>query len=242
MKMPTLKEQAEVLRLSLLIGMVPKQSIIAWADHVIESEENLPWEIIEISLAGKKSVGEIVLLLSDVGGEVNSFIVIQIIFGILGHALARQAQSAAMTAWLMYRLLTQYDLDLLEGWRLTRGLYFDDSFALAEAGIYDDTEKTTSELVTFLSTYLANGRAFLERTSFSSVESFLGIGREITWKCPAFGYEITERACSEYAWAGRGGPTDIIPWLTRSKQFIRLEYFHQVCDECEHGRRKEKLS
>jgi hypothetical protein len=62
-------EQAETFRLLLLMGIVSKSEIIAWADDLIMRLENPPEWLLNISLAANDSEGAIEFKLRDVPFE-----------------------------------------------------------------------------------------------------------------------------------------------------------------------------
>jgi len=54
------------LRLGFLAGLTTRPEVVGWADSLIMQEEDLPFEIFDISHSGSKSEKEVVLLLSDI--------------------------------------------------------------------------------------------------------------------------------------------------------------------------------
>ncbi|QEH38391.1 hypothetical protein OJF2_69920 [Aquisphaera giovannonii] len=66
--MRSLGEDAEALRLGLVMGLHQPRDVVAWADGVIEAMESPPIEIIEIALAKDRPADELSRLLQRVAG------------------------------------------------------------------------------------------------------------------------------------------------------------------------------
>lgn len=64
-------EQAEAQRLLLLMGVIDKSEIIAWADSMIASREQVPEWLLDVSLAANQDKWAIEAKLRDVPGEPN---------------------------------------------------------------------------------------------------------------------------------------------------------------------------
>jgi hypothetical protein len=69
--MPTLRDEAETLRLGLLMGLVHPEGIIAWADRGVAEEPTPPIELIDISLASGQPPDELARLLKIVPGPAD---------------------------------------------------------------------------------------------------------------------------------------------------------------------------
>jgi len=63
-----MRDQAEVLRLLLLMRLANKFQIIAWADSLIETQDQVPNWILDVSLAANRTEDEIELLLRGLPG------------------------------------------------------------------------------------------------------------------------------------------------------------------------------
>jgi hypothetical protein len=64
-------EQAEAYRLLLIMGVVPKSEVIAWADDVIATHDQLPDWLLDVSLAANEDDEAIVSKLDDLRCERN---------------------------------------------------------------------------------------------------------------------------------------------------------------------------
>ncbi|MEI5907078.1 hypothetical protein WAK64_08410 [Bacillus spongiae] len=82
-----IKLTAEVYRLGISLGLLPKEEVIKWADKVIEQMDDPPYEIIEVSLSSKKKLEDIVFILMDVKGEFDNELPPKIILGLLKETL-----------------------------------------------------------------------------------------------------------------------------------------------------------
>ncbi|QQS37376.1 MAG: hypothetical protein IPM56_05315 [Ignavibacteriales bacterium] len=76
-------ELLEVYRLGLTFGLIDKNEIIKWADKIIEHDELPDNIILDISLSGHQKISDIVAMIYNYIGEVNSILPIRVIMGIL---------------------------------------------------------------------------------------------------------------------------------------------------------------
>jgi hypothetical protein len=66
-----LREEAEAFRLLLLMGVVDKAELIAWADNIIAAREVVPEWLLDLSLAANENAAAIEANLRDLPGEWN---------------------------------------------------------------------------------------------------------------------------------------------------------------------------
>ena len=64
-------EQAEAFRLLLIMGVVPKSEVIAWADALIATRDELPNWLLDVSLAANEDDEAIVSKLDDLPCDAN---------------------------------------------------------------------------------------------------------------------------------------------------------------------------
>src|SRR5438045_198723 len=64
-----LREEAEYLRLALVMGLIGPEEVVAWADRVIDALNEPPIQVIDVSLASSRSPDEIVDLLDAIPGD-----------------------------------------------------------------------------------------------------------------------------------------------------------------------------
>lgn len=69
--LPTLREEAETLRLGLLAGLTQPEGVIVWADRVIAELDEPPIEVIDLALAGNSTIDELRHLLEQVPGPAD---------------------------------------------------------------------------------------------------------------------------------------------------------------------------
>jgi hypothetical protein len=62
-------EQGETFRLLLLMGVVEKSEVIAWADGIIETQDGVPDWLLDVSLAANEDFGTVESKLGDLPGE-----------------------------------------------------------------------------------------------------------------------------------------------------------------------------
>jgi hypothetical protein len=81
--MLTLKEQAEVYRLGLLIGYFKLSDAIVWSDYFIENTETVDVSVINVSLSCSKGINEVISQLDNVYGKHDQTIPVKTILGLL---------------------------------------------------------------------------------------------------------------------------------------------------------------
>lgn len=75
----------EVFRIGLLNQIIDRQKIIAWADELIEQEDEPDYFLIELSLCGKNHINDMISLLDKHVGENKPQVAGRIILGYLYH-------------------------------------------------------------------------------------------------------------------------------------------------------------
>jgi len=69
MTVMNLQEQAEALRLLLLMGVADKAELVAWADHIITTQDGVPGWLLDLSLGANEDAAAIEAKLRDLPGE-----------------------------------------------------------------------------------------------------------------------------------------------------------------------------
>jgi hypothetical protein len=69
--MSSLREQAEYLRISLLMGLIGVADVVRWADAAIGNMTEPPSEIIDLALAGKLHPEDVARMLAQVQGDAD---------------------------------------------------------------------------------------------------------------------------------------------------------------------------
>lgn len=75
-------EEVEYLRLALIMGLIGPDEVVAWADRVIDVLDAPPIQVIEASLAGSRSIDDIVDLLTTIPGDGNSAVAAHRVLGL----------------------------------------------------------------------------------------------------------------------------------------------------------------
>jgi hypothetical protein len=149
---PTLKFDAEALRLGLVAGTVDVREVVAWADRAIlaNQADDAP-VLLDLSLAGRRSVSEVVSLLGEVPGEADPPAVGRQLAGELATRLAAGQMDIVATARAMYRILREgYAPDReFEG----HAYAADDGVDLALSGTYGTLDDVRHDVAEFLSRY-----------------------------------------------------------------------------------------
>ena len=150
--METLKAEAEALRVGLLVGLVDRDRIVAWADSAILADRAPEAPVVlDLALAGHKPVAEIVSLLSQVPGEVDQSVVGRRLAGQLRERFARGTLDVVGVARAMYRLLREGYApdDEFE----SMAYVADDRVDLALEGVYGTLDDVSAEVAEFLERY-----------------------------------------------------------------------------------------
>jgi hypothetical protein len=98
--MLTLKEQAEVCRNGLIIGLLTKQDVILWADHMIETQDDTDYAVIETSLGPPDMAAQ----LFEVKGAASQRAVTEALLGLCAQALQQGRLSLREAADILGQL------------------------------------------------------------------------------------------------------------------------------------------
>ncbi len=146
-----MKEQAEVFRVGLLLGLFKLSDVIAWCDSVIMEEATPDIAIIEASISGSKGVNAVANALSEVEGEFNKRSVTKLIFRSMYDSVNQDRKQAPQIAEWLYRMAFDYGAPDEEA--ESEMTYYYDAIDLAVDGIYGDAEKLTEKMLQFLHEY-----------------------------------------------------------------------------------------
>ena len=149
--MVNVKLAAEVYRIGYSIGVFMKQEVIKWADSVIETLDNPPYEIIDLSLSSKLNTEKFMWKLESIKGEVEQDQSPKILLGLLHDTLDRQ-QDISTVVEKMDRLIP-YLPENCEPIEMEIH-YLSDAFYLAENGAYRDLQEVRSEIEDFLNEFV----------------------------------------------------------------------------------------
>ncbi len=146
-----MKEQAEVYRIGLLLGLFKLPNVIAWCDSIIMAEAEPDIAIIEASISGSKGIDAVANALSEVEGEFNNRSVAKIIFRSMYDLVNQNRKQAPQVAEWLYRMA--FDFGAPDEEAESEMTYYYDAIDLAVDGIYGDAEKLTDKMLQFLHEY-----------------------------------------------------------------------------------------
>ncbi len=81
--MPPLREEAETLRLGLMMGLVQPGEVVSWADQVVAEMADPPIEVIDVAVATRQPPDELARLLKRVPGPADLMAAAHRVLGIL---------------------------------------------------------------------------------------------------------------------------------------------------------------
>jgi hypothetical protein len=146
--MSTQKEEAEVLRKSLLLGLASVDEVVAWADAQIAQAQTPHPVLLELALSQRAHPLDLCGLLAQVPGAAAKEHVGRQIFRRMVECLDRDESAAPTVAYGLYEMALAGEAPSEEAER--RMWYFDEAFSLARRGICGTVEQVTAELRDFL--------------------------------------------------------------------------------------------
>ncbi len=152
-----IKLTAEVYRLGISIGIFTVQEVIKWADNIIDTLENPPYEIIDLSLSSKLNIEEFMLKLELIKGDVEQGLPPKIILGLFNDYLNIQ-QNINDVITIMDKLIKHLPEDC--EWMEMEIHYLSDGFYLAKNEIDGDLKGMTCEIKQFLNQFVDFRKCF----------------------------------------------------------------------------------
>lgn len=150
MNTEVIKEEAELYRLLLITGFAKCEEVVAWADKIIETTENPPDQVIEISITTK--INDIISMLGQIKGDYDFNAIFKKFLGTLFERLSLDSAVAAKLAHKLYVFMFECEHELPP--EIEKMIYyFDDGFDLAVQGVYGNVNDLTSEFKAFLCKY-----------------------------------------------------------------------------------------
>ncbi|MDD1501619.1 hypothetical protein PVA17_02370 [Lysinibacillus sp. CNPSo 3705] len=146
-----IKVTAEVYRLGILIGLYTVQDVIKWADNVIESLDNPPYEIIEISLSSQEKPVDVCSKLKLFNGDLND-LPSKILLGLLNEYYLSTNNLSEIFSMLT-RLSDHLQLEESNKWIEVEMIYLSDAFYLADQNIYGDLKEVGNNFKNYLSQF-----------------------------------------------------------------------------------------
>jgi len=149
----SIKEQSEVFRRGLLLGLFRVLPVIAWCDSVIMAEPSPDVAIIEASLAGSRGADAVARALSEADGDFEESKVISALFRPMLDILNANAKQASTIGEWLYRMVQN-------GWAPNEEVEADminlpEDMDMAQEGICGNLEAVTNEMRRFLEKYSA---------------------------------------------------------------------------------------
>jgi len=145
--MKPIKEQTEVRRLGLYIGLFKPKDIVAWVDKLIEEADIPDNALVDISLFGEsKGINFIISKFEEVKGVYSKHEPTKVIVQMLYKSLVEDSSNnnAEKISRMMFNL-TSIDEVLSED--IKQRLYgIDDEFSLTFRGIYGTVENVIKEM------------------------------------------------------------------------------------------------
>lgn len=131
-------QEAALKRLELLLGLISKDDVIAWADEIIAGTHDPPFQLYDISLAANRRSKEVESLLRELGEGADIAEVSATAFRRFAMARYRELEAGSVTpdrvAASLYALAWQTDL-ILPAEYAEFCNWVDDEFALVRQGI-----------------------------------------------------------------------------------------------------------
>ncbi|MQR94402.1 hypothetical protein [Fictibacillus phosphorivorans] len=142
-----IKVQAEIYRVGLFIGFFQVKNVIEWADQLIETLDQPPYEILEISLSSHSTRATMCSKLTDVKGECDERLPIQGVLSLLHNELIQTSDVSEICTY-MYRLVGHIPESCEDIERAIINLT--DRWEMAVEGYYGDVEEVRIEIYQFL--------------------------------------------------------------------------------------------
>lgn len=147
----SLRDEAEALAIALEIGFASIEDVIDWADAKIVALDQPPYELIEVSCAGRQAVPDVAHALRAIAGTPDVAAASKIVIARMAAALDRGSTTAEKVARALYRMSLNGHVPEASAEGAMVGL--DDAFDLAHGGTYGSIEDAESDVRSFLSRY-----------------------------------------------------------------------------------------
>lgn len=152
--MLSLKNESEICRIGLITGLFMKKDVISWADKIIEINDNIEYDIIEISLLGNSRDADITLRLSEIKGIVNNQLVLNVFLGLCLKIYNSDRLDAEQISTVLYNLISKKIEIALNCEEIEGDIHrLADGYSLAAEGVYGDLKDICIELKEFLDQY-----------------------------------------------------------------------------------------
>ncbi len=147
-----IKVMAEVYRLGIAIGYFTVQDVIDWADALIESLEQPPDELIDISLSSNAKLIDVCSLLHSFYGSPFNDSPLHIMLSMLSNEHTTSNNLAKVSA-MLFELIDFIQLEDCSKGIIIDLLYLSDAYYLAKQGIYGDLQAVENDIKKFLQSF-----------------------------------------------------------------------------------------
>ena len=147
-----IKVMAEVYRLGIAIGYFTVQDVIDWADALIGSLEQPPYELIDISLSLKATPIDVCSLLHSFYGSPFNDSPLYIMLSMLSNEHT-SSNNLAKVAAMLFELIDFIQLEDCSKGIIIDLLHLSDAYYLAKQGIYGDIQAVENDIKKFLQSF-----------------------------------------------------------------------------------------
>ena len=150
-----LRDEAEELAMAIELGFALVDEAVDWADRHIVAVDQPPYELIEVSSAGRSHPLDVAHLLRAIPGTVDIFATCRRVFARMLSAL----NDGRVTPEAVARALDFMQLDgrMPDADAQSEMSRLNDAFDLAHEGTYGTSEEVSRELREFLEHYIDGG-------------------------------------------------------------------------------------
>ena len=151
------REQATFYRAALLLGLVPCEIVVHWAEEIIAREPGVPHELLEVLLVAPGDLTALRFALQPLADETESQEVTHAIFAAVRHDLESGKRSVKDTVTVFSQIrrnlaVSAEVLDALDT--------LEDDFMLANAGVTGDVAGVERRVREWLAQYSEAGADF----------------------------------------------------------------------------------
>lgn len=127
-------QDAEVMRLRLLAGLVSVADVVKWVDCLIAQRDRPDEGLINLSLSGNAHPQDVLSLLSPLTDGADRHAAIRTLLGEMFQVVNHERQRARGLAEALYQLAIENNYEFPKDLQFINGI--DDEFCLATSGIY----------------------------------------------------------------------------------------------------------
>lgn len=148
----SLRDEAEELAIALELGFASVEEAVEWAGANIDALEKPPYELMEVSCAGRSPPAEIAHLLRTIPGAPDVASASRRVIARMAAALDRGSAQPEHVAGALYSMYLNGGIPEPEA--ESEMIRLDDAFALAHQGVYGSRKDAETDLRELLGRYL----------------------------------------------------------------------------------------